>query len=232
MSHPPIRIVFPLFPMVTQLDFAGPAQLLSRLPGAQLVVAAASRAPVISDCGFAIVPTHDFADSPPADILCVPGGQGVADALGDAATVAFIARQAGRARWVTSVCTGAFLLGAAGLLKGRRATTHWGYTQLLPLVGAIPVAARVVEDGHVITAGGVTSGIDFALTLAAREAGDTVARRIQLALEYDPAPPFAGGNVASSPPDMVTALRTHVYDAPAARMAAALPALPPHEATD
>jgi cyclohexyl-isocyanide hydratase len=123
---------------------------------------------------------------------------------------------------VTSVCTGAFLLGAAGLLTGKRATCHWAYTHLLPLVGAIPTQGRVVEDGHIITAGGVTSGIDFALTLIAREAGEEVARMIQLALEYDPAPPFAGGHPHSSGAAMTEALKARVYDRAASEMEAAL----------
>lgn len=187
-------IVFPLFGNVTQLDFTGPAQVLSRLPRARIHVAAATLDPVPTDCGFGIMPTVSFADCPPATVLCVPGGHGVADALGDPALLAFIADQASHAAHVTSVCTGAFLLGAAGLLKGRRATTHWAYVELLPLVGAIHQPGRVVRDGRVMTGGGVTAGIDFGLTLVAEIAGEDRARAIQLALEYDPAPPFASGN--------------------------------------
>ncbi len=133
---PQTTIVFLLFPGITQLDFTAPAQALCRLSGARLIGAAASLDPIPTDCGFAIVPTHDFAAAPQADILCVPGGHGVAEALGDRATIDFIAQQAAGATWVTSVCTGAFLLGRAGLLEGRRATTHWAYTHLLPMVGA------------------------------------------------------------------------------------------------
>jgi len=150
---PTTNIVFLLFPGITQLDFTAPAQALSRMPGAALAGAAATTDPIMTDSGFAIVPTDDFTSAPQADILCIPGGHGVADALGDAATIDFIARQAAGAEWVTSVCTGAFLLGRAGLLTGKRATTHWGYTHLLPLVGAEPVKARVVEDGHIVTSG-------------------------------------------------------------------------------
>lgn len=215
-------IVFLLFPGITQLDFTAPAQALSRMPGARLAGAAASLDPIATDSGFAIVPTHDFAHAPPADILCVPGGHGVADALGDSATIAFIARQAASARWVTSVCTGAFLLGRAGLLDGKRATTHWAYTHLLPLVGAEPAAGRVVEDGQVVTSGGVTSGLDFALTLIARLKGDAVAQAIQLAIEYDPAPPFTGGHPDRAPAAVTEGLKARVYDAAAARMEAAL----------
>lgn len=219
---PATTIVFLLFPGITQLDFTAPAQALSRMPGATLVGAAATLDPIMTDSGFAIVPTHDLQRAPQADILCIPGGHGVADALGDAATIDFIARQAAGAEWVTSVCTGAFLLGRAGLLAGKRATTHWGYTHLLPLVGAEPVKARVVEDGNLVTSGGVTSGLDFALTLIARLRGETVAQAIQLAIEYDPAPPFPGGHPDRAPKSITAGLRAHVYDAAAARMEAAL----------
>lgn len=219
---PATNIVFLLFPGITQLDFTAPAQALSRMPGAALAGAAATIDPIMTDSGFAIVPTHDFASAPQADILCIPGGHGVADALGDAATIDFVARQAAGAEWVTSVCTGAFLLGRAGLLTGKRATTHWGYTHLLPLVGADPVKARVVEDGQIVTSGGVTSGLDFALTLIARLRGETVAQAIQLAIEYDPAPPFPGGHPDRAPKAVTAGLKAHVYDAAAARMEAAL----------
>jgi cyclohexyl-isocyanide hydratase len=222
MTVPTTHIVFPIFPQLTQLDLMGPLQFLSRLPGAVVHVAAASYDPVPTDCHVALVPTVSFADCPPADIICVPGGHGVREALHDGMTVPFIAAQAANARWITSVCTGAFLLGAAGLLTGKRATCHWAYTHLLPLVGATHEAARVVEDGTVITAGGVTSGIDFAMTLIAREAGEATARMIQLALEYDPAPPFAGGHPSSSGEAMAATLNTRVYDKASAAMAEAL----------
>ena len=215
-------IVFLLFPGITQLDFTAPAQALSRMPGAILSGAAANLDPIATDGGFAILPTHDFASAPQADILCIPGGHGVTDALNDAATIGFIARQAAGAAWVTSICTGAFLLGRAGLLQGKRATTHWGYTHLLPLVGARHENARVVEDGQVVTSGGVTSGLDFALTLIARIKGDAVAQAIQLAIEYDPAPPFPGGHPDRAPEAATAGLKARVYDAAAARMEAAL----------
>lgn len=218
----PFVIVFVLFDNVTQLDFTGPAQFLARLPGAQMHVAAASDAPVMTDCGFAIVPTIAFADCPQADLLCVPGGVGVAAALGDAGLIDFVAKQGAAAAWVTSVCTGAFILGQAGLLQGKRATTHWGYTQLLERVGADHEQARVVRDGTIITAGGVTSGIDFALTVIAAVAGEEVAKSVQLSLEYDPAPPFAGGTPATSDPAIVAGMRKRFYDGAAERMAAAL----------
>ncbi|WP_422062079.1 DJ-1/PfpI family protein [Sphingopyxis sp.] len=219
---PATTILFLLFPGITQLDFTAPAQALCRMPGAKLIGAAASLDPIATDSGFSILPTHDFASAPQADILCVPGGHGVTEALGDAATIDFIARQAAGAQWVTSVCTGAFLLGRAGLLDGKRATTHWGYTHLLPLVGATYEAARVVEDGHVVTSGGVTSGLDFALTLIGRLHGPAVAQAIQLAIEYDPAPPYVGGHPDRAPAPVTEGLKARVYDAAAARMETAL----------
>lgn len=215
-------IVFLLFPGITQLDFTAPAQALARMPGAKLVGAASNLEPIKTDSGFSILPTHDFAACPQADLLCVPGGHGVADVLGESATIDFLRDQAKAATWVTSVCTGAFLLGRAGLLQGKRATTHWAYTQLLTLVGASYVADRVVEDGKVVSCGGVTAGLDFALTLIARIHGERVAKAVQLALEYDPAPPFTGGHPDRAAPDLTTGLRQHFYAAAATRMEQAL----------
>lgn len=219
-----MNIVFVLFPGVTQLDFTGPAQVLSRLPNATTVVAARETVPIMTDSGFAIMPSHGFAQAPPADILCVPGGHGVSEALACPDTIAFVRDQAAGAKWVTSVCTGAFILGVAGLLKGKRATTHWAYHHLLSLVGAEPVEARVVQDGQTITAGGVTSGIDFALTLVAREAGEAWARGLQLSLEYDPAPPFNAGHPSRADGATVQHMRDRIYTAAAARMAIAIEA--------
>jgi cyclohexyl-isocyanide hydratase len=188
------NVGFVIFPQLTQLDFTGPLQVLSRLPQSKMHIIAKSDAPVPSDCGLSLVPTHTFATSPDLDLICIPGGFGVGEVIGDRETIDFVVRQASRAKYVTSVCTGAFVLGAAGLLKGRRATTHWAYTDLLPLVGATHERARVVKDGDIITAGGVTSGIDFGLTVVAELAGETTAQTIQLSIEYDPAPPFDAGH--------------------------------------
>ena len=209
------NIGFVLFPNVTQLDLTGPLQVLHRLPQARAHVAAKSLEPVASDCGLSLVPTTSFAACEPLDLLCVPGGFGVSGAIADADTIDFVRRQAARAKYVTSVCTGAFVLGVAGLLKGRRATTHWAYTDLLPLVGAVHAQARVVRDGNVFTGAGVTAGIDFALSLAAEVAGSEAAERIQLSLEYDPAPPFAAGNPRRAP----AAVRERVSERFAARLA-------------
>jgi cyclohexyl-isocyanide hydratase len=195
----PFRLGFIVFPKITQLDFTGPLQVLTRLPDAEVHIVAKSMEPVQSDGALRIPPTTIFADCPQLDMLCAPGGAGVADAMMDEETVAFVRRQAPGARYVTSVCTGAFILGAAGVLKGKRATTHWGYTELLPMVGAMHEKARVVRDGNVITAGGVTSGIDFGFTILAEIAGEEAAEAAQLGLEYDPAPPFNSGS-----PDIAT----------------------------
>lgn len=217
-----MNIVFVLFDNVTQLDFAGPVQFLSRMPGAKIFVASKGGGPVATDCSFSILSTTSFADCPQADIICVPGGHGVREAIADAAIVDFVRRQGAQANWVTSVCTGAFILGVAGLLQGKRATCHWGYTHLLPLVGATHEAARVVRDGNLVTAGGVTSGIDFALELIAMISFEDVARSIQLALEYDPAPPFAGGTPDTAPDHILSSLRGRVYDAAASQLETAL----------
>lgn len=188
-----MNITFLLFPNLTQLDFTGPLQVLSRLPSAKVQLAAKTMAPVPTDAVLTLNPTHIFDNCPPTDLLCIPGGFGVDDAMLDAATISFVRREGARANYVTSVCTGAFILGAAGLLKGKRATTHWAYHDALKEVGATPVKQRVVRDGNLFTGGGVTAGIDFAFTLAAEIAGEEVAKAIQLGLEYDPAPPFESG---------------------------------------
>jgi cyclohexyl-isocyanide hydratase len=197
---PVFNIGFVIFPDLTQLDFTGPQQVLSRLPEAGMHIVAKSLAPVPSDSGLGLVPTHTFENCPPLDLICVPGGNsGVVQAIGDRETIEFVRHQAVTAKYVTSVCTGAFILGVAGLLKGRRATTHWAFTELLPLVGATYEKARIVKDGNVITAGGVTSGIDFGLSVVAEIAGETVAQAIQLGIEYDPNPPFSSGHPDRAP---------------------------------
>lgn len=219
-----MNIVFVLFDNVTQLDFAGPVQFLSRLPGAKVFVASKDGEAVTTDSGFSIIPGTSFSNCPQADIICVPGGHGVREAVGDTAIVNFVRQQAVGAQWITSVCTGAFILGAAGLLQGKKATCHWAYTHLLPLVGATHETARVVRDGNLVTAGGVTSGIDFALELIAIIAGEDVARTIQLALEYDPAPPFAGGTPDTAPEQILFNLRERVYEKAAAQLENAIKA--------
>ncbi len=184
-----MNIGFILFPNVTQLDFTGPLQVLHRMPGAKTHILAKTMEAVPSDCDLGLMPTATFASAPKLDMLCIPGGFGVSQAIADAETMDFVREAGAQAQYLTSVCTGAFVLGVAGLLKGKRATTHWAYHHLLPLVGAVPERARVVRDGDVFTGGGVTAGIDFALTIVEAVAGGEAARRIQLAIEYDPGPP-------------------------------------------
>ncbi len=193
-----MHIAFLLFPGVTQLDLTGPAQFLSRLPGAKIDLVWDSLDPVPTDAGFAILPTATFAETPRADLLCVPGGMGVSQVIDHDAALDWVRQVGAEAEWVTSVCTGALVLGAAGLLRGYKATTHWAWHDMLPLFGAEPVQARHVIDRNRATGGGVTAGIDFALALMARIAGDDVARAVQLALEYDPAPPFDAGSPAKA----------------------------------
>lgn len=225
---PPVRVVSVVFPNVTQLDLTGPAQVFARLPDTELHVLWHRVEPVGTDAGFAIVPTATLADAPQADILFVPGGQGAFELFEDAVMLDFLRRQAAGARYVTSVCTGSFTLAAAGLLAGRRATSHWGSLELLARLGAIPTAGRVVRDGPVITGAGVSAGIDFALTVAAELFGDAVARSVQLAIEYDPAPPFdagAPGRPEADPDEVartvaaMTRFRGPMVDAAAARLA-------------
>jgi cyclohexyl-isocyanide hydratase len=189
-----LTIGFLLFDDITQLDFTGPLQVLSRLPGAKVHLVAKSLDPVRTDCGPFILPDTTLADCPDLDLVCIPGGFGVDAAMEDADIVDFVKRQAKAARYVTSVCTGAFVLGAAGLLEGRKATTHWRYHDHLAAFGAEPVKARVVRDGNLFTGGGVTAGIDFAFTIAVEIAGQAFAEAIQLGLEYDPHPPVDSGS--------------------------------------
>ncbi len=190
----PISVAFLLFPNVTQLDLTGPAQVLSRLGNAKIDLVWKTLDPVMTDAGFAILPTATFADTPRADILCVPGGIGVTEVMMDEAAMAWVRQLGGSASWITSVCTGSLILGAARLLDGYEATTHWAWHEHLALFGAQPVNARTVFDRNRVTGGGVTAGIDFALSLMAAIRGEDHARMVQLALEYDPAPPFDSGS--------------------------------------
>jgi len=200
-----------LFPRMTQLDLTGPYEVLARLPNSKVDLVARTLEPVTSDRGLQIVPTATYASCPPLDVIMVPGGPGQQDLMEDEAALGFLRRQAAQAKYVTSVCTGSLVLGAAGLLKGRRATSHWNALEHLELLGAVPVAERVVVDGNVITGAGVTTGIEFALSLAAILEGEDVARELQLQIEYDPAPPFDCGSPKSAPRALV--------DKVAARMA-------------
>lgn len=202
-----LQIGFVLFPSLTQLDLTGPWEVLSKLPGATCHLLAPDLQPVkSSSAGLTILPTTTYAGCPQLDIVCVPGGPGHLQTMEDQATLDFLKRQAPGCRYVTAVCTGAMVLGAAGLLKGYRATTHWMSLERLAAFGATPVSERVVTDRNRVTGGGVTAGIDFGLTLAAAIAGEQVAREIQLQIEYEPQPPF-GGSPATADPATVASLR-------------------------
>lgn len=196
-----------MYPEFTQLDLTGPFEVFGRLPGATVRAVAAIRAPVRSDCGLTLMPDASFDEVAALDVICVPGGPGVNDMLGDERLLAFLARIGERARFVTSVCSGSLLLGAAGLLQGYRATSHWLSVEFLPAFGAIPVRERVVVDRNRITGGGVTAGIDFGLVVAATLFGREVAERVQLMMEYDPAPPFTAGSPDRAPEPVVAAVR-------------------------
>ncbi len=200
-------IGFVVFPRVQQLDLTGPYEVLASWREARVRLVAKSLDPVASATGLKLTPDVTFAACPQLDVICVPGGDGINPLLSDAETLAFLRRQAAGARYVTSVCTGALVLGAAGLLKGKRATTYWASHHFLAAFGAIPVEARFVRDGNLMTGGGVTAGIDFALALVAELAGPAVAEAIQLGLEYAPAPPFDAGRPDTAPPDVLAKVR-------------------------
>jgi cyclohexyl-isocyanide hydratase len=201
-------IVFALFPGVTQLDFTGPHQVFSSLPGASVMLASTEGGSIESTGGMVFAGLRRLADIPACDVVCVPGGSGVTDnAIRDAAFLGELRRLAETARYVTSVCTGSLALGAAGLLRGKRAACHWAWRELLVPFGAIPDAGRVVRDGNVITGGGVTAGIDFALTVVAELAGAETAQAIQLQIEYAPAPPFDAGVPETAPPAILAQVR-------------------------
>jgi len=202
------QIGFLLFPDVQQLDLTGPYEILASLPDTKMHLVARDFTPVRSVTGLTLQPTVTLLDCPQLDVLCIPGGKGVNALIEDGPTLDFVRRQASEARYVTSVCTGALVLGAAGLLRGKRATTHWGSHDLLAAFGAIPVHARVVRDGSLFTGGGVTAGIDFALTLAAELAGRVAAEEVQLSLEYAPAPPFDAGTPDSASSSVIEAVRS------------------------
>ncbi|OJB46243.1 dimethylglycine dehydrogenase [Burkholderia ubonensis] len=202
-----LHIGFLVFPGVQQLDLTGPHDVLASLPDTAAHLVWKTREPVASSSGLALTPGHTFADCPPLDVICIPGGTGITDLLSDRETIDFVRERSAAARYVTSVCTGALLLGAAGLLRGRCATTHWAFHALLEPLGAVPVRERVVRDGNLFTGGGVTAGIDFALTIAAELAGDEEAQAIQLELEYAPAPPFDAGSPDTAPAGVVTRVR-------------------------
>jgi cyclohexyl-isocyanide hydratase len=202
-----VRIGLLLFPRLTQLDLTGPFEVFAKLPDASVHLVWKTHEPVTAETGLRMLPDTTLAECPPLDVLCVPGGPGVSAMMEDAEVIAFLREQARGARFVASVCTGALVLGAAGLLHGKHATTHWASHDLLSAFGAIPTKGRVVRDGNLTTCGGVTAGIDFALTVAAEIAGPVVAQAIQLQIEYAPEPPFDAGSHETAPPDVLSIVR-------------------------
>jgi len=192
-------VVFALYPRMTQLDFTGPYEVFWRLPGAQCILASVTGGDMEVDGGIVFTGVRRLADIERCALICVPGGLGTIEAIEDQELLAQVRRLAATARYVTSVCTGALVLGAAGLLKGRRAASHWAWRDKLSAFGAIPDPARVVRDGNVITGGGVTAGIDLALSVTAEIAGEDFAQSVQLRMEYAPAPPFDAGRPELAP---------------------------------
>jgi cyclohexyl-isocyanide hydratase len=199
----PLQIGIVVFPKVTQLDFTGPLQVFSGLPGATVHLIWKRIEPVPSDAVLTISPTMSFADCPQLDVICVPGGAGTDDMVNDEEMLQFLRDQAKGAKYVTSVCTGSLVLGAAGLLRGYKATTHWSAMEYLEPYGALPTKTRVCVDRNRFTGGGVTAGIDFALTLVSHLADRATAEAIQLGMEYNPAPPFNSGSPDTAPPDVL-----------------------------
>jgi cyclohexyl-isocyanide hydratase len=192
-----------IFPKVQQLDLTGPYDVFASTPGVTVHLIWKDLGALHSSTGLQLKPTQTFAGCPLLDVLCIPGGQGIDPLLEDEQTLAFIREQARTVKYLTSVCTGALVLGAAGLLKGRRATTHWASHELLESFGAIAVHERVVRDGNLMTGGGVTAGIDFALTLVSELFGEVRAQTVQLQLEYAPAAPFNAGHPSTAPAEVL-----------------------------
>jgi cyclohexyl-isocyanide hydratase len=203
------RIVFPLFPGVTQLDFTGPHQAFVRAPGAEVITASLGGRDIEAD-GLVFTGLADLAKVEGCELICVPGGFGTTEAMLDEAYMAEIRRLAAGAKYVSSVCTGSLILAAAGLLKGRRAACHWAWRELLTPFGAIVDEGRVVRDGNIFTGGGVTAGIDLALTVIAEVAGAAAAQAVQLGIEYAPAPPFDAGRPETAPPAVLAAVRARM----------------------
>jgi cyclohexyl-isocyanide hydratase len=204
----PFKIAMLLFPNLTQLDLTAPHEVFKRVRGVEVVTVWKNLHPVKSMTGLALLPEQTMAECQSADLLCVPGGPGHLDMMQDDETLAWIRQIAAGAKLVTSVCTGALVLGAAGLLRGYRATTHWGSIDALPLLGATAVQERVVWDRNRVTGGGVTAGIDFGLQIIARLWGDDAAEMAQLTMEYDPAPPFDSGSPRSARPELLARAET------------------------
>jgi cyclohexyl-isocyanide hydratase len=206
MAKNPLQVGMLCYPRLTQLDLTGPYEVLSRMPDTQVHILWKDTVPVKTEGGFCIVPNLKLGDSPKLDVLVVPGGLGQQDLMEDDEVLTFLRTQAETARYVVSVCTGSLLLGAAGLLRGYRATCHWMFLPLLEPLGAIPTRERVVIDRNRVTAAGVSAGIDCGLLLASLLCGQEAAEAIQLQIEYDPHPPFSCGSVNTAPESLVRRL--------------------------
>jgi len=206
MTHTTTHVVFPIFDRMSHLDFTGPHHVFSYVPDARITVASVGGHDIEAQ-GFVFSGLADLSQVESCDVLCVPGGTGASAAMVNEAFMADIRRLASGARYVTSVCTGSFILAAAGALRGKRAATYWAHRELLAQMGVVVEADRVVRDGHVITGGGVTAGIDFALAAIAEIFGRAVAEAIELRIEYAPAPPFGVGRPEKAPPDLVSSVR-------------------------
>ena len=213
----PLQIGLLIFPNVTQLDLTGPVQVFSSVPGAKLHLIWKRIEPVPSDSVLVLTPTTTFADCPQLDVICVPGGVGVDDMVNDEEMLQFLRDQAKGAKYVTSVCTGSLVLGAAGLLRGYRAATHWTAMENLSAFGATPTKTRVCIDRNRVTGGGVTAGIDFALTLVAMLLDEKTAQAIQLRLEYNPAPPFNAGSPDTAAAEVVALINDRIVSNKARR---------------
>ena len=214
----PLQIGLLVFPRVTQLDFTGPLQVFSSVPGATVHLIWKTLEPVPSDSVLMLTPSMTFADCPQLDVICIPGGFGTDALLNDEETLGFIRKQAAGAKFVTSVCTGSLVLGAAGLLKGYNAATHWSAMEMLALFGATPTKTRVCIDRNRVTGGGVTAGIDFALTLVSLLVDRTTAEAIQLRREYNPAPPFNAGSPETAPAEVIALMKERVAPFQARRL--------------
>jgi cyclohexyl-isocyanide hydratase len=208
-----LQIGLLVFPRVTQLDLTGPLEVFSSVPGAKVHLVWKRIEPVVTDSVLVLTPTTSFADCPQLDVICVPGGFGIDDMVNDEEMLDFLRRQAEHAKYVTSVCTGSLVLGAAGLLQGYRAATHWAAVDFLSEFGATPTKTRVCVDRNRITGGGVTAGIDFALTLVSMMINRQTAEAIQLRLEYNPAPPFNAGSPDTAPPEILAFVKEKIAPA-------------------
>lgn len=210
MAEGPFRIVEAVYPGMTQLDFTAPHTVFSRIPNAETIVASEPGGPITSDGGLTFAGTTRMAEIDRCDLIFFPGGFAATEVANDAAFMAEANRLAAGAKYLTSVCTGSLILAATGLIKGRRAACHWAWRDMLSLFGVIPDPARVARDGNIITGGGVTAGIDFALVVAAELAGEDFAQGLQLGLEYAPSPPFDAGRPETAPPEILARVKANM----------------------